>query len=136
MRPKRWVATMAEVTTVSQFSLAGLSTPAGLTPFLLSTNDMDNLVQTYYPTEHFSTEEHTAEIVRKCQYSSSGEVQILARRLAETHDDVQKMYAALAECVDALERCERGHTHWEGCEKHHPSCRAIRAARIAMNESC
>lgn len=42
--------------------------------------------------------------------------------------------AALRQCIDAFERYERGHTHWEGCEKHHPSCRAIRAAEEALSD--
>ena len=66
---------------------------------------MDNLMAQFYDNGDkpgFETEMHTAELVRLAQVSSSGDVQVLARRLAETHDDMQKLYEILRRAAEGF----------------------------------
>lgn len=64
---------------------------------------MDNLVEKYFPTDHWLIEKHTAELIRDTSISSSVDIHILARRLAETHDDMQRFAAEIRQLTKQVE---------------------------------
>jgi hypothetical protein len=66
---------------------------------------MDNLMEQFYESGEsgaFETDIHTGQLVREAQASSSSEVQVLARRLAETHDDMQRLYEILRRAAEGF----------------------------------